>query len=120
MANKTVEELRNSRQVPAGRRFKTGRFGSPIPRGLVDVGEVLQYLETDRYFDKGEAAAYLSLSVRNLQGRLGEIPHFRVGAKILFKRSELNQWMRQWQKRDSSLDEAMKIVDQMLESEGEA
>ena len=89
--------------------------------GTVSVAEILDFIAQDTFMTVSQAAAYLGLSPRFIRKRLVSIPHYRVaGRKILFKRSELNQWMRQWQKRDSSLDEAMKIVDQILESEGEA
>ena len=89
--------------------------------GTVSVAEILAFITQDTFMTVSQAAAYLGLSPRFIRKRLASIPHYRVaGRKILFKRSELNQWMRQWQKRDSSLDEAMKIVDQILESEGEA
>ena len=62
-------------------------------QGTIDICEVLRYLEQDRYLGKRAAVAYLSLSARTLQGRLDEIPHFRVGRKILFRKSELDAWM---------------------------
>ena len=85
------------------------------PEGLVSIHEVLAYLESDRYMNKREAAAYLSLSVRLLETRLDEIPHFRVGQKILFKKSELDQWMELHREGgnhdlDRIADEAMKSL----------
>jgi excisionase family DNA binding protein len=45
------------------------------------------------YLSKKQASLYLSLSVRSIEKRLSEIPHFRVGNKILFKKSQLDTWM---------------------------
>ena len=64
--------------------------------------------------DKREAAAYTSLSTRNLEARLPEIPHFRVGKKILFKKSELDHWMETYREGGShNLD---RIADEAIES----
>ena len=60
---------------------------------VISVQEVLLYFSQDRYMDKREAAAYLCLSIRNLEKRLDEILHYRVGSKLLFKKSELDRWM---------------------------
>jgi len=82
---------------------------------VVSVQEVIAYIDRDRYLDKREAAAYTSLSIRNLEARLDEIPHFRVGKKILFKKSELDRWMEQYREGDSRnldliADEAVKAL----------
>ena len=68
---------------------------------VVSVKEVLLHFSQDCYLDKKEAASYTSLSTRNLEARLSEIPHFRVGKKILFKKSELDHWMEQFREDDS-------------------
>ena len=85
------------------------------PAGVVSVAEVLLYLAQDRYLDKREAAAYTCLSTRNLEARLPEIPHYRVGRKILFKKSELDRWLEQFREGDSRnldliADEAVKAL----------
>ncbi len=64
--------------------------------------------------DKREAAVYTSLSIRNLEARLPEIPHYRVGKKILFKKSELDRWMEAYREGNShNLD---RIADEAIES----
>jgi len=68
---------------------------------VISVQEVLLYFSQDRYMNKREAAAYLCLSTRNLEARLPEIPHFRVGQKIRFKKSELDRWMETYREGDS-------------------
>ncbi len=80
---------------------------------VVSIQEVLLYFDPDRYMDKRGAAEYTSLSVRNLEARLSEIPHFRVGNKVLFKKSELDHWMETHREGDSRnldliADEAVK------------
>jgi hypothetical protein len=70
-----------------------------IPRGLVSIDDILRYLHQDRYISKTEAADYLSLSPRTLDARQ-DIPRFKLGSKsgtrgkVLFKKSELDQWMQ--------------------------
>ncbi len=81
---------------------------------VVSVKEILGYLAQDRYMGKREAAEYTSLSIRTLESRLGEIPHFLVGKKILFKKSELDQWIERFREGDShNLD---RIADEAIES----
>jgi excisionase family DNA binding protein len=72
--------------------------------GTVSVREILSYLERDRFFDKRQASDYLSLCVRSLEARLNEIPHFRVGARTLFKKSELDQWMERHRENPEAID----------------
>ncbi len=79
---------------------------------VVSAREILAYVDRDRYLDKREAAAYTCLSTRNLETRLPEIPHFRVGQKILFRKSELDRWMETYreggtQNLDQLADEAI-------------
>jgi|SoiMethySBSTD1v2_1073268.scaffolds.fasta_scaffold5691537_1 excisionase family DNA binding protein len=72
--------------------------------GTVSVREILSYLDRDRFFDKRQASDYLSICVRSLEERLKEIPHFRVGAKILFKKSELDVWMERHRENPEAID----------------
>jgi excisionase family DNA binding protein len=81
------------------------------PKGTVSVSEILAYLDQDRYLSKKDATKYLALSVRTLEKMLPEIPHFRVGKKVLFKKSELEKWMEQHRDRPQELD-----LDAIMES----
>ncbi len=81
---------------------------------MISVREVLVYLETDRFMDLKEAAQYLPLSERTIRQHLNEIPHFRYGKKIIFRRSELDRWMEGFRVRDQDLDKAMKKAEEML------
>ena len=59
----------------------------------------------DCYLDKREAADYLSLGLRTLEDRLHSIPRFRLGSKkLLFKKSELDEWMEQFRQTTSDTD----------------
>ena len=64
--------------------------------------------------NKRAAAAYTGLSPRTLEGRLGEIPHFRVGKKLLFKKSEIDVWMETY--REGGTRNLDRIADEALES----
>jgi hypothetical protein len=54
--------------------------------------------DEDRYFGLRQLAAYSGLGVRTLRGYLVHparpLPHFRVGGKILVRRSEFDDWVR--------------------------
>ena len=81
--------------------------------GTVSVREILAYLDQDRYLSLAQASEYLAMSTRTIRDRLDEIPHYRVGSKmLLFKRSELDEWMAQFREGGSAeLDE---LVDDTL------
>jgi len=79
---------------------------------VVSVQEILAYVDRDCYLDKKAAASYTSLSPRSLEKRLDEIPHYRVGSKLLFKKSELDRWM-ETHREGGSLD---RIADEAIES----
>jgi excisionase family DNA binding protein len=74
------------------------------PKGNVSVAEILAYLEQDHYLSKKEAAKHLALSIRTLDKWLHAIPHFRVGKKALFKKSELDKWMEHYRERPQNID----------------
>lgn len=82
--------------------------------GVVSVREVLAYLAQDRFFNLAEASKYLSMSTRTIRDRLDEIPHRRVGTRILlFKKSELDTWLEQYREGEKArLDE---LVEECLE-----
>ena len=98
---------------PTNEQTQTER--EQILDGTVSVREVLNFIEQDRYLDLLQASEYVHLSRRYIRQHLGQIPHYRIGSrKLLFKKSELDSWMKQWQERDLSLDEATILAEQML------
>jgi hypothetical protein len=71
----------------------------------------------DEYLPLKPLSRYSGLSVRTLRNRLhdptGPLPHFRIGGKILVKRSDYDAWaLRFRQARPASLD---RMVDDVLE-----
>jgi len=93
-----------------------------VLEGTVSVREVLHYIESDRYMDlreatstpKGKRIGYLPLSEKTLRKHLKEIPHFRCGGKIIFKKSDLDRWMENFIPPDQVLDEAVEKVEEMF------
>jgi hypothetical protein len=75
-----------------------------VPEGKISVAEILAYIDRDRYMSLADATAYLALSERNLRERLPEIPHYRVGAKLLFKKSHLDLWMERHREKAAGPD----------------
>ena len=81
--------------------------------GVVSVREVLNLIKNDHFMGLKEATEYLPLSERTIRQHLKTIPHFRCGRKIIFRKSELDQWMETFRVRDQDLDQAMKKAEEM-------
>ena len=82
--------------------------------GVVSVSEIVAYLVQDRYLNLAEAAKYTSISARTIRARLDEIPHRRVGTRmLLFKKSELDTWLDQY--REGGKAELDELVEECLE-----
>lgn len=71
----------------------------------------MDHLNSDHYMSKGEAAEYLGLSRRTVEYHLPEIPHFRVGRKLLFRKSELDQWVESYR---VPVQDLKSVVDQVV------
>ena len=82
--------------------------------GVVSVREILAYVSPDCYLNRTEAAKYLGISKRNIRARVlsKDIPHYRVGGKLLFKKSELDQWMVKF--REGGKEELRELVDEVV------
>jgi predicted DNA-binding transcriptional regulator AlpA len=69
----------------------------------------------DRYFDLRRLAQYSSFSVRTLRDYLTRtddpIPCFRIGRKIIVKRSEFDAWIEKHRDRTGNLNA---LVDDIL------
>jgi excisionase family DNA binding protein len=75
-----------------------------IEKGTVSVAEILRYIAQDRFFSLDEVCRYLSLSERTVRKLLPEIKHFRIGSKLLFKKSDLDEWMERHVETSAELD----------------
>jgi excisionase family DNA binding protein len=81
-----------------------GNSMNEAPQGLVSASEIMAYLSQDRYLSLSETVKYISLSESTIKKRLSEIPHFRVGKKPLFRKSELDRWLLQYRERGDEMD----------------
>ena len=82
--------------------------------GVVSASEIVAYLIQDRYLNLAAAAKYTSISARTIRARLDEIPHRRVGTRmLLFKKSELDTWLDQY--REGGKAELDELVEECLE-----
>ena len=61
---------------------------------LVSVRDVLAYIRDDRYLDKADSARYLGVGLRTFEGWMDQLPKYRPGGKALFKKSELDEFMK--------------------------
>jgi len=50
----------------------------------------------DRYLDLKGLSKYSCLSVRALHKYLVRIPHYRIGGKLLVKKSEFDKYLEHW------------------------
>jgi excisionase family DNA binding protein len=81
---------------------------------LVSVQEILRYFETDRYVDKTDAAQYLGVSVRTFESWIHQIPKYRPTGKLLFKRSELDEFMKQHKLEPTEALDLSRLTDDVL------
>ncbi len=86
------------------------RRGSPLPS---DGRPVLD----DAYLPLKRLAAYAGLSVRTLQGYLkhavSPLPFYRIGGRVLVRRSEFDAWAQQFRKTQDGCD-VTAIVDDVV------
>lgn len=47
----------------------------------------------NRFWDIEDLSAYLKVKIKTLYSMIHEIPHYRVGKLIRFKRKEIDAWM---------------------------
>lgn len=80
-----------------------------IEQSTISVREVLAYLDRDRYLNLTQASEYLAISKQTIRSRLDEIPHFRVGSKmLLFKKTEIDTWIEKYREGgDADLDKVI-------------
>jgi excisionase family DNA binding protein len=71
---------------------------------VVSVRDVLAYLQNDCYLDKGRSAKYLGVSVRCFEGWMDQLPKYRPGGKALFKKSDLDEFMRRHVEPPTDID----------------
>lgn len=60
---------------------------------LIRIGEVLSYIREDCYLDKNQSAQYLGAGLRTFESWMDQLPKYRPGGKVMFKKSELDAFM---------------------------
>ncbi len=64
--------------------------------------------DLDPYLSLKALSAYSGLSVRSLRDALKDpmrmLPHYRLGGKVLVRRSEFDRWMAQFRQEGADLD----------------
>lgn len=65
----------------------------------------------DAYFPLKDLASYSGLGLRTLRGYLhhsvSPLPHYRIGGKILVRRSEFDSWAKQFRRIEAAPLESM-------------
>lgn len=73
-----------------------GRIEAPIVRGIL-AERIVVSTPLDPFFPLRALATYSGLAVRTLRMHLDDaghpLPHYRVGGKILVRRSEFDAWV---------------------------
>ena len=83
------------------------------PAGLVEIRDVLRYLQGDRFMPLQVAADYVGMRPRKLREILPAELRFRVSSKkILVRRSELDEFMERFRERPQGLE---RIVNDVVE-----
>ena len=54
------------------------------------------------YLTAPEAADYLRLPVRTFREKAGGLPRYQIGRRHLFRRSDLDTWMKQFRRGEAS------------------
>lgn len=106
MALRSVDAAATERPERSARQDSAQAYlDSPHADGTTRV------LPETEYLSLRALAAYSSLSVRTLRGYLHHpsrpLPHYRVGGKILVKRSEFDAWMGAFRTADASRVDAL-------------
>lgn len=89
--------------MPAPLKGTITRLAAASPRALPQTD--------DAYLPLRELSRYAGLSVRLLRGYLrdatGPLPHYRVGGKVLVRRSEYDAWARRFRCAGTATVDAM-------------
>ena len=88
-------------------------------KGGKDLNRMLEQLSarlgSNRCLGKRGAATYLGISVSFLERLMRDkgVPHFRVGCKLLFRRSELDSWLEGY-RVNSEIQDIKQIADEAV------
>jgi hypothetical protein len=78
------------------------------------IENIVIQADLDPYLSLKALSAYSGLSVRSLRDALKDpvriLPHYRLGGKILVRRSEFDRWMAQFRQEGSGLDQVVSEI----------
>ncbi len=92
-----------------------------ITSGQVSVSEILAYLASDHYLTLSSAARYIDHDERIVKTAIfaGKLRAYRIGRKLLIKKSELVAWVQQGEIRPKNpaqtRNDLQAITDKALE-----
>jgi excisionase family DNA binding protein len=93
-----------------------------ILEGTIKVWEILPFLQTDHYLTKLSAAVFIDhKNDRKIEEgiRSGQLRAYRIGKKILIKKSELIAWVESHEvtreNREANKTDLQKLVDGAME-----
>ncbi len=82
-----------------------------IPDNIIEPAIILK----DKYFDLRGASGYSSMAVSTIRSyiKAGSLPAYKVGGKVLIRRSELDSWIETF--RINKKQELNSLVDGVIE-----
>jgi excisionase family DNA binding protein len=85
---------------------------------VATMNQISIAVNLDPYLSLKGLARYSSLSIRKLREylslALNALPHYRIGGKILVRRSEFDAWIAQYRRVGSQ--DILKIADELIKS----
>lgn len=66
-------------------------------------------MNQDRFFDLKGLAEYSCLSIKTLRNHLGKLAHYKIGGKLLVRKSDFDEYLKQYRVIDN-LDEVVEEI----------
>lgn len=78
-----------------------------VEQGKVDT-MTANHIIDDGFWDITDLSAYLKIKIKTLYAMISDIPHYRVGKLIRFKKDEIDSWMQN--KKEKTFDEINEAI----------
>jgi hypothetical protein len=99
-----VLELRSSTATILTMKLSNPKMERVDPNALVRLGEILSLLDRDCFLDKRNSARFCGVGLRTFESWMDRIPRYRPSGKVLFRKSELIQFMERHQEQPVDVD----------------